>query len=142
MKRLKVFLDSSVWFSAVCSPTGGSSFVLSLASKKIEIITTRTVLAEVERNVRQKLEFYHLERFFNLVKKSQILSQLSDRKLIKQAKKVIVKKDAVILAEAKRVQADFLITLDKKHFLKDEVRRFIKDAKICTPGEFIETHLR
>lgn len=142
VKKPKVFLDSSVWFAAVCSPTGGSSFILSLASGRIEIITTKTVLAEVERNVRQKLEFYHLERFFNLLKKIQVLNQLPDKKLIRQAKKVIVAKDAVILAEAKKAQVDFLITLDKKHFLKDKVRKFVKGAEICTPGEFIEEHAR
>lgn len=141
VKKPKVFLDSSVWFAAVCSPTGGSSFILSLTPKRIEIITTATILAEVERNVRGKLEIYHLERFFNLVKKVQVLNQLPDKRLIKQAKKVIATKDATVLAEAKRIKPDFLITLDKKHFLKDKVKRFIKKTKICTPGEYIEKYL-
>lgn len=142
MKKPKVFLDSSVWFAAVCSPTGGSSFILSLVSKRIEVIVTKTVLAEVERNVRQKLEFYHLERFFNLLKKVQAFNRLPDKKLIKQAKEVIATKDAVVSAEAKKAQVDFLITLDKKHFLKEKARKFIRGTAICTPGEFIEKHFR
>lgn len=141
MKKPKVFLDSSVWFAAVCSPTGGSSFILSLVSKRIEVVVTKTVLTEVERNVRQKLEFYHLERFFNLVKKGQVFDQLPDKKLIRRAKKAIAAKDAVILAEAKKAQVDFLVTLDKKHFLKDKVRKFVRGTEICTPGEFIEEYL-
>lgn len=142
MKKPKVFADSNVWFAAVCSPTGGSSFIFSLVSKKIQLITTQTVLAEVERNVRQKLEFYHLERFFNLTVKAKPLKALPNKNSVVRAKKVIVAKDAIILAEAKRAKVEFLITLDKKHFLTDKVKKFMKGTVVYLPGEFIEKHLK
>jgi len=75
-------------------------------------------LAETERNIRKKLQSYHLERFFMLTKKLVVLDQDPDEKEIKKAQKVIIKKDAVILAEAKQSKCDYLVTLDKKHFLK------------------------
>lgn len=137
MEKSRIFTDSSVWFSAVCSSTGGSAFIFSLAPKKIQLITSQTVLAEVEKNIRQKLEFYHLERFFNLTAKASLIDGLPGKSLINRARKVIVKKDAVILAEAKRAKVDFLITLDRKHFLTSKVKQFMRKAIICLPGEFI-----
>src|SRR3990167_3121948 len=93
------FLDSSVLFSAVNSPTGGSSKLFTLT--KIRLTTSPLVLAEVERNVREKLQNHHLNRFFMLVEKLKILDQKPNEKRILEARKVIAEKDAVILAEAK-----------------------------------------
>ena len=126
-----VFVDSSVLFSAVNSPTGGSAKLFTLT--KITLITSRLVLTETERNVRGKLESYHLERFFMLVGKMTIADQLPKERLIKEATMVIVEKDAVILAEAKQAAVDFLITLDKKHFLTPQVSNFLKPKKALTP---------
>jgi len=131
-----VFVDSSVLFSAVNSPTGGSSKLFVL--KDVKLIASKLVLAETERNVRQKLHEYHLDRFFMLVDKLEILRQLPDKKLIKKAKKVIIQKDSVILAESKQSACDFLVTLDKKHFLTDRVIMFLTPQKVLTPKILIE----
>lgn len=130
------FLDSSVLFSAVNSPSGGSSKLFTLP--KIKLVTSKVVLTETERNIRKKLLTHHLERFFTLVDKIKIYDQLPDEKKIKRAKQVIVEKDAVILSEAKQVQASFLVTLDRKHFMTKEVTNFLKPQKVLTPKELIE----
>lgn len=129
------FLDSSVLFTAVNSPTGGSAKLFTI--ENIQLITSRVVLVEVERNVKEKLQSYHLERFFMLVKKLKILDQIPDDNLINKTKKIIVVKDAVILAEAKNSQCEFLITLDKKHFLTVKVAKFLDPAKAVTPKELL-----
>lgn len=134
MKR--VFLDSSVLFTAVNSPIGGSAKLFTL--KKIKLVTSSLVLTEVERNIRQKLQNYHLKRFFLLVEKMEILKQLPSLALIRKAKKVIVKKDVVILAEAKMAKCDCLITLDKKHFFNPKVSQFIKSQKVFTPKMLLD----
>lgn len=131
-----VFLDSSVLFSAVNSPTGGSSKLFTL--NKIQLTTSPLVLVEVERNVREKLQSHHLERFFMLVSKIKILEQTPNNKQIRQAEKVIVKKDAVILAEAKQANTDYLVSLDKKHFMSPSVEKFLGETKILTPKMLIE----
>ena len=131
-----VFVDSSVLFSAVNSPTGGSSKLFVL--KDVKLIASKVVLAETERNVRKKLHGYHLDRFFMLVDKLEIIRQLPDEKLIKKAKKVIVQKDSVILAESKQSACDFLVTLDKKHFLSKKVAEFLTSQKVLTPKMLIE----
>lgn len=129
------FLDSSVLFSAVNSPSGGSSKLFTLP--KIKLVTSKVVLIEVERNVRKKLLTHHLERFFTLVDKITIYIQLPDDKKIKKAKKVIAEKDAVILSEAKQAQTSFLVTLDRKHFMTKEVANFLKPQKVLIPKELI-----
>jgi predicted nucleic acid-binding protein len=134
----KVFLDSSVVFTAVNSPIGGSAKLFTLKSVKLTV--SRLVLAEVEKNVRKKLFSYHLERFFMLVDKLVILDQFPDDDLIKKAEKVIVKKDAVILAEAKQAKVEYLVTLDRKHFLKAEVEKFLWPKRVVTPKMFFETY--
>ncbi len=129
------FLDSSVLFSAVNSPIGGSSKLFTI--KKIRLVTSPTVLTEVERNVRNKLQSFHLDRFFMLVSQINLIQQTPNQKLINQAKKIIVEKDAVILQEAKQAKTNFLITLDQKHFLNQKVDKFLKPQKALTPKELI-----
>ena len=131
-----VFIDSSVLFSAVNSPTGGSSKLFTL--KGVKLITSKVVLAETERNVKNKLHDYNLERFFMLVGKITIIQQLPNSQLIEKAKKVIVEKDSIILAESYKSKADFLVTLDRKHFLTEPVAKFLKPQKALTPKMFIE----
>lgn len=130
------FLDSSVLFSAVNSPTGGSSKLFTL--KKIKLVTSPTVLTEVERNVRKKLQSFHLDRFFMLVSQINLIQQTPNQKLINQARKVIVEKDAVILQEAKQVKTNFLVTLDQKHFLNEKVKKFLKPQQVLTPKMLIQ----
>ena len=131
-----VFVDSSVLFSAVNSPTGGSSKLFTL--KNIKLTTSKVVLTETERNVRQKLHDYHLDRFFMLVEKMKALKQVPDNRLIKKAQKVIVQKDSAILAESKKSSGDFLVTLDKKHFLTKKAEKFLLPQKVLTPKMLIE----
>lgn len=131
-----VFIDSSVFFTATNSPTGGSAKLFTL--KNIKLVVSRVVLTETERNVRNKLQSYHLSRFFTLAKKIQILDQKPDMNLVKKARKVIEEKDSVILAEAKLAQCDFLVTLDKKDFLNEKVANFLKPKVALTPKELIQ----
>lgn len=135
MKR--VFLDSSVLFTAVNSPTGGSAKLFTLSN--ISLLTSPVVLTEVERNIRKKLQAYHLERFFLLAGKLTIIDQIPDETLIRKARKVIVAKDAVILADAKMSPCTILVTLDRKHFFTEEVRTFVKPMRILLPKDLIES---
>lgn len=135
-RDLKLFLDSSVLFTAVNSPTGGSAKLFTL--QNIKLFVSKIVLHEVEKNVRNKLQDYHLDRFFMLVSKLSIIDQIPNEEQITKAKKVIAEKDAVILAEAKKSNCEYLITLDKKDFLQEKVYKFIKPKKILTPKMFFK----
>lgn len=133
---ITVFLDSSVFFSAINSPSGGSAKLFTL--KKIDLITSKLVLVEVERNVRKKLLDYHLERFFFLAEKIKIVDLTVKQKLINKAEEVIAKKDAAILSQAKQTRTNFLVTLDKKHFLKAKAIKFINPIKALSPKDLLQ----
>lgn len=133
---LIIFVDSSVLFAAVGSVSGGSAKLFTL--DKLQLVVSKIVLAEVERNVRKKLQTYHLDRFFALVAKTKILDQEPDDELITKAKEVIVDKDAVILTESKQAKADYVVTLDRKHFLTPEVAKFLFPKKAVTPKDLLE----
>lgn len=134
MKR--IFLDSSVLFTAVNSPMGGSAKLFTL--KNITLVVSPVVLAEVERNCIKKLEIYHIERFFHLVSLLTILDQLPEDHAMKEAKKVIHEKDAVILAEVKQSRCDIVVSLDTKHFFTKQAQDFLKPTRVMTPKEVIE----
>lgn len=68
----------------------------------------------------------------------EIIDQIPDEKLIAKAKEVIAEKDAVILAESKKAECDFLVTLDKKHFLTSQVSKFLKPKKALTPKQLLK----
>lgn len=135
-RDLKLFLDSSVLFTAVNSPIGGSAKLFTLP--KVKPFVSKIVLHEVEKNVRNKLHDYHLDRFFMLVDKLSIIDQIPSEEQIIITRSVIAEKDAVILAEVKNSNCDYLITLDKKDFLQEEVFKFIKPKKILTPKQFFD----
>ena len=134
MKR--IFLDSSVLFAAVNSPTGGSAKLFTF--KNITLFVSPLVLAEVERNCRKKLHTYHLDRFFYLVSLCVNLDQQPEECSIKKAQQAIHEKDAVILAEVKQNTCDIVVSLDIKHFFTKEARAFLKPTQIMTPKEVIE----
>ena len=89
-----VFLDSSVLFTAVNSPTGGSAKLFTL--QNLRLVTSTLVLTEVERNIRGKLRSHFLERFFLLVESLEIIDSIPTKQQIKAAQKIIVEKDAII----------------------------------------------
>jgi len=60
-------------------------------------------------------------------------------KEIGKAHELILTEDAPILVVAMKLNPDFLITWDKKHFLKKEVL-LGASFTICTPKDFIQTH--
>jgi hypothetical protein len=77
------------------------------------------VLHEVEKNVRKKLGEMYLERFFKLVEQLVIIEEVPSQREIEAAKRVIVDKDSVILAQFLKSSCTHLITLDKRG-LSDE----------------------
>jgi len=141
---MKVFLDSSVLVAASASKTGASAFVLGYCRrKKVLGYTSLDALGEAKKNVVLKLEPLAQNRFAFFLKHANILL-VEDPSVEETAKceKVINAKDAPILAAAVKSPASFLLTLDRKHFLKPEVMAFAKSLKILTPGEFVSMHLR
>ncbi|MBI5358788.1 putative toxin-antitoxin system toxin component, PIN family [Candidatus Amesbacteria bacterium] len=138
-RKTRLFLDSSVLFSAVWSVTGGAAKIISWASEnKIIAVVSKNVIAEVESNVGKKMAEIFWPRLETLLLFLEIDRTTTDKQEFEKAKEVIISKDAVILVDAKRCKADVLVTLDKKDMLQLKVRKFMHPIKIMTPGEVIK----
>jgi len=145
VKRL--FLDANIFFTAARSPKGGSGFVLELAKKrKLEVITTTQALLEAEENIKKKLgNLYLIRHYQNLTDikpKIQSIEYVTPREIIK-FKKILPMKDIPILLGTILSKAQFLITLDRKHFLNNKKLKGLKiPFKIVNPGDFLRKYLK
>ena len=136
-KKIKVFIDTSVIVAGIASRTGASATVLDLCeAESIQMVISRQVLVEADRNISAKLPNLILQfrRFFRNL--APLMVDDPPKTAVEKAAIILPLKDASILAAAIESKTDYLITLDKKHFLKEKVRhRF--PLTVCTPAEFL-----
>lgn len=137
LSKQRIFLDSSVLFTAVNSSFGGSAKLFVIDN--VELYVSSVVLHEVERNVRSKLPSMYLDRFFNLVDKLKITRVMPSHKRIVAARKVIAQKDSVILAQFVESNCLVLLTLDKQDFLQVVVVDYVSPKRIMTPKMWFES---
>lgn len=138
-KKYKIFFDSSALISGLNSPSGSAGIIISaFLAGEFFILASDQVIEEVSRNIQKKFPLLR-ERFLNfLISKPQVVKQSSIGE-IRKAYKLIHTEDAPILAAAIKSKPDFLVTWDKKHFLKKEILLNFSFI-VCTPKEFIQKH--
>lgn len=136
---LKVFFDSSVLFSAIYSQTGGSHRICQFVkNEKIKGFTTQTVIKELQDNISKFSQKTKITpENFVLEHKFIVRSEIGERE-IKPFMKIVVDKDAHILAGATLCKCNYLITLDKKHINKKSVKNNFSETIIASPKEFLE----
>jgi len=136
--KLKVFVDTNVLISGLASSTGASGAVLDLCEAEvIQMVISQQVIVEADRNVLAKVP-----RLVNLFRKfirdlKPLLIDDPRPSEVKEALAIVGQKDASILAAAVKGKVDFLVTLDKKHFLSSGARKGAKVA-VVTPSEFLK----
>lgn len=136
---LRVFPDANVYFAGCFSPEGASALVLALARHgRIRLIASRLVLREAERNLRLKAGRKTVGLFHQFLKavKLQIVPT-PDEAVLRRYEAVIHPKDVPVLAAAREYKADYLVTLDRQHFMTKTVLVHSKPVRIVTPGEFL-----
>lgn len=135
---IKVFLDASVIIAALLSPKGGSAKICQTAQeKKILAISSKTVVNEVLANLHKmrRIGQKNVEDF--ILQKGIIIRQRVTKNEIIPFQGIVEEKDAHVLAGAILTRCDYLVTLDKKHFLKEEVKKKVKNMKLIAPKELI-----
>ena len=134
---IRVFLDSSVLFSAAYSSRGHSRELLIMATREeITLVISHFVLAETKRNLSEiSPEHTHfLDSIFETITFEFV--RPSKQEIIVAAEHVVLK-DAPIIAAARKAEIDFIVTLDKKHLLgKPEIADYL-GAEILTPKEAV-----
>ena len=140
----RVFLDANVYFAGCVSPTGASALILQLARKgRLQIVASRLVLREADRNLRKKGRHGSLKAFqaFLRAVPVQVIPSPGERQLARY-EAAVHPKDVPVLAAAVASRADYFITLDRKHLLTPTARKSASSLPILTPGEFIQRLLR
>lgn len=137
-QKLKIFLDTSTIIAGIASSRGAAKEVLNLAEiRLIEIFISKQVIIEADRNITSKLPEM-LKEFRAFIKiLSPVLVDDPTKEEIKKYSSLINQNDAPILSAAISSGADYLVTWDKKHFIKKR-SSFAVNIKIVTPGEFLQ----
>ena len=134
-----VFFNASVILAGMRSPMGGSGQILQMGKKKqIKMLISEVIMDEVLRNA-AKVGLTQAQITFSLQDIFPKVSPAPDRALVKSFYQISVNVgDSHVLAACQENQADFLVTLDKKHLLilQDKVTAF----KIVSPGQLMEMY--
>ena len=134
-----VFIDANVYFAAFYSDTGASALILDYASHgKITVFASKLVLREADRNLRKKSSPAKLKAFHRFLQQTKIkIVPPPEEAALKPYEEIIHPKDLPVLGAAVASGADFLITLDRKHFLTAKVTDKLKKIKILTSADFV-----
>ncbi len=138
-KNPRIFLDTSVIFAAVLSPTGGARKLFLLGGAGLmRLVVGPTVLRECQ-GVTQRKNPTTLPDLAQLLSSGLVeTSQAPTQKQISAAEEYVqYAPDAHVLAEAMLAKPDWFVTHDKEHFLKHR-GRFDLPFEIGTPGDVLQ----
>ncbi|HAM41049.1 MAG TPA: putative toxin-antitoxin system toxin component, PIN family [Candidatus Omnitrophica bacterium] len=140
---VRVFLDANVYFAGCYSAKGASALLLKLAvRKRLQVVASRLVLREAERNLHAKADRKALRVFHRFLETAtpRILRTPS-AKTLAAYETIIHPKDVPVLAAAVEAKVDYLVTLDRRHFFAPLVEARIKSPRILAPGDFLQEWL-
>ncbi|HET7087306.1 MAG TPA: PIN domain-containing protein [Anaerolineae bacterium] len=137
MSRANLFLDSSALFAGVVSPSGAARALLLLAEAgAITITISEQVIAETERAIARKapraLPYYReaVRRVgVRIVHDPSIEEVQAHRHIISHPA------DVPIVLAAMKARADYLVTLNRRHFIDDPEVAARSGLHIGTPGD-------
>lgn len=133
----RVFIDSSVFFSAAYSPRGHARDLIMMAMRgEIDLVLSRIVIEETRRNLAinapESLPFME----FILESVPYEMAQPSKEQVLDTGKYTALK-DAPIAAAAKEAGVELLVTLDRKHLLgRPDLARHV-GADVVMPKEAV-----
>lgn len=136
---MRLFLDTSVLFSGILSATGGARLILKMGRvDQLELIISTRVLNEIIEVLHRKLpEAIDEVRLLLDTANIQVVSDAPPNmvELINQHVNYLA--DAQVIAAAQVNQVDYFVTLDKRHFLKNQQLQSAVIFPIGTPGDFL-----
>jgi predicted nucleic acid-binding protein len=141
---MRVFLDANVYFAGCFSPDGASALILQLARQgSFQVVASRLVLREAERNLRRKAPKKTLQAFRDFLKATPLTIVSTPKEaVLERYADVIHPKDVPVLAAAVEARVEYVVTLDRRHFLNTHVFSKAGNAHVLTPGDFLNTVIR
>lgn len=139
---MKIVIDSSVWIAGIGSRRGFASETILKSythgkNAEIEIFISNQILEEITSNLEKKLKFDNL----SALRAQKTIKNLCDYEAeiteseVKSIRIVQDQNDRHILALCKKIDADYLITFDRKHLLP--LKKFGQTI-ILEPKDFIQ----
>jgi predicted nucleic acid-binding protein len=137
MSKVNLFLDSSALFAGIVSSSGAARVLLLLAeSGKLHLTVSEQVIAETERAVARKLpQALSDVRQTILKSRVRIIKDPSGEAVEAHLDWVAHASDVPILVAAMTARVDYLVTLNRKHFLDDPQVAERSGLRIGTPGD-------
>jgi len=122
-----VLFNASVVIAGLYNPSGGSGKILKwIKEKRVIGVISEIILDEVNKHIKS----------LNIEKTLLIVSPPAEEMIKNYLAIVVDPGDAHVLASAKELSVDYLVTHDKKHLLS--IKEKIKDFKIVSTKELIE----
>jgi predicted nucleic acid-binding protein len=133
----RLFLDTSALFAGIWSAQGGAPMLLKLGEAGVvQLLVSAQELEELETVIRRKAEGL-LPNLALLLDRSQVnIAPTAALELQTSCRELLPHPgDARILADAWYSQVDFLVTLDRAHFLDDPNLAQEVPFPLGTPGD-------
>ena len=135
----RAFLDTSALFAAIWSEEGGGRMLLRLGEAgPVQIVVSRQVLAELERAIRSKAP-HALGSLAVLLDRIHVeVAPEPGREVLTTCEGLVAHPgDAKVLGAAVASEADYFVTLDRRHFLESAKLRQAVAFVVGTPGDFL-----
>ncbi|MCL7453895.1 MAG: PIN domain-containing protein [Anaerolineae bacterium] len=133
----ELFFDSSALFAGIVSASGASRALLLLAEAgQVAVTVSEQVVAETERAVARKIpralpDFREAIRATGL----RIVRDPSPDEVQRYTDIISHRPDVPIIVAAMQVRTDYLVTLNRRHFLDDPAVADRSGLRIGTPGD-------
>ncbi len=137
MPKIKLFLDSSALISGIISADGAARVLLLLAETgHLELTISAQVVAETERTIARKAPgAVNDYRLALRVSKVRIVRDPEAEEVRNHLHLITHAADVPILMAAMHAKVDYLVTLNRKHFIDDPGVANKTGIRIGTPGD-------
>ena len=137
MSEINLFLDSSALITGIVSAKGAARALLLLAENgQIAVTISEQVLAETERAIARKVPLALSDfRQAILASQAQIVRDPSKDEVSAHPDLISHPADIPIVLAAMQAKVDYLVTLNRKHFIDDPELARRSGLNIGTPGD-------
>jgi predicted nucleic acid-binding protein len=137
MSGINLFLDSSALLSGIINAKSACRAILLLAeSDLLDITISEQVVAETERTIaRRAPRGINDLRKAILASHAQIVRDPSPQDVSVSSDQISHVADVPIMLAAVQVQADYLVTINCRHFIDDPEITMKAGWKIASPGD-------
>ena len=137
MSRPDLFFDSSALFAGVVSASGASRALLILAETgQVAVTVSEQVVAETERAIARKVA-RALPAYREALRNTglRIVRDPSPQDVEAHRHLIRHQPDVAIVLAAMRAEVDFLVTLNRRHFIDDPEVATRSGLRIGLPGD-------